>query len=1031
MPDMEETVPETGPEAILYALRQLDADKIEAEGRKELESGKKTKRSSAVKKLRIASGLRRNNMTPEAFMMKSVPVLPPKFRPFAVSGETLLMGDANILYKDLMDVRDAHEEERKMFGDRMAGNSRLALYDAVKSVYGYGDAVKPKTRAKDVQGYLRKIVGKTSKFSWMSNKMLAKPVDNVGRSTIIVDPELDMDHIGLPKDLAFTMYAPYIQRRLKQLGMRDAEALKAVKERTPYAEKALNDVVKERPVWYSRAPQWHRFSINAAYPKIIDAKAIAVPPAPCVGMGADFDGDQQIGTVVIAIDLQAIKGILPDFYEKYKNCSLQVPNPVLGCACNKYTDTMKVHTNTTVLSGKTVMAVDLADFPHTTRSNVRKDDKYDIEFYNVPDGVYVPAYDAGTHTVKWAPVKYWSIHRGKKVEIVNLENGAQIYTDDDPRAVYGIAADADDVVPHRFTPSEAVDRKVLVPVDRTASVRLASHEKYFNFETGELQDTADGRLTVPLDFDLGQLFGIMAGDGWCDKKPSGTFHVSDAEGYNAEFVLDYLTRHSLVEGPCKSETVFDDGTPGRYGRSVRHSFNGKGRSVICRAIHGVIGGDGDATTYGAGNKHMPVWYATAGKAFITGLVNGMIATDGSVSFSRKEGRSHDELMVSITSISLRLLREVKCILSMLGVKGTISFSKETIAGNTSWILTVCTVDAKREHLLDNCCHARKASRFMEGAVSESPAAVRLDYVPMPVCVYRAICNGVATPKVDKAYMETHAGKYTAEERGQRLRQASIMTTFRKEGKRGYVTRYRAGTVIDALYKADAKRAGAHASGVDEVKRLRAGGILTRDALPVMVSAVRSVYPDDATDRDYPARKTLVSRLRDCIGRRVGENLLDALEAHLSGNKPYAYSSLPEIEGWKRIVDSGLAWVRITSVEKTGECVTGYDLTVPGSDTFLSTDGVVLSNTINIHVPASDEAVKECRERLLPSSNPFKDRSEGQVMPLPKQEEILGLYTAATSPDKRTYDFKSEKEALHAIRSGEVPLSANVTINGKG
>lgn len=291
MPDMEETVPETGPEAILYALRQLDADKIEAEGRKELESGKKTKRSSAVKKLRIASGLRRNNMTPEAFMMKSVPVLPPKFRPFAVSGETLLMGDANILYKDLMDVRDAHDEERKMFGDKMAGGSRLALYDAVKSVYGYGDAVKPKTRAKDVQGYLRKIVGKTSKFSWMSNKMLAKPVDNVGRSTIIVDPELDMDHIGLPKDLAFTMYAPYVQRRLKQLGMRDAEALKAVKDRTPYAEKALNDVVKERPVWYSRAPQWHRFSINAAYPKIIDAKAIAVPPAPCVGMGADFDGD--------------------------------------------------------------------------------------------------------------------------------------------------------------------------------------------------------------------------------------------------------------------------------------------------------------------------------------------------------------------------------------------------------------------------------------------------------------------------------------------------------------------------------------------------------------------------------------------------------------------------------------------------------------------------------------------------------------------------------------------------------------------
>lgn len=291
MPDTADNIPETGPEAIMYALQQLDADKIEAEGRQELASGKRTKRSSAVQKLRIADGLRRNKMAPSDFMMKNVPVLPTKYRPFAVQGESLLMGDANILYKDLMDVRDAHEEERKMFGDSMAGESRLALYDAVRSVYGYGDAVKPKTKAKDVQGYLKKIVGKTAKFSWMSNKMMAKPVDNTGRSTIIVNPDLDMDHIGIPKDLAFTMYAPYVQRRLKQLGMRDAEALKAVKERTPYAEKALEDVVKDRPVWYSRAPQWHRFSVNAAYPTLVEGKAIAVPPAVCVGMNADFDGD--------------------------------------------------------------------------------------------------------------------------------------------------------------------------------------------------------------------------------------------------------------------------------------------------------------------------------------------------------------------------------------------------------------------------------------------------------------------------------------------------------------------------------------------------------------------------------------------------------------------------------------------------------------------------------------------------------------------------------------------------------------------
>lgn len=302
--------PKTGPEAIAYALSKLSAEEINNRGKALLATGKRSKRSSAVKLLNIARGMERNQLTPSDYLISSVPVIPPAYRPFAQQGDTMIPGDANVLYKDLIDIRDAHEEERKMFGDENSGQSRLALYDAVKSVYGYGEAVKPKTRAKEITGFLSKIVGKTAKHSYVQSKMLAKTQDNVGRSTIIADPDLSIDEIGIPREMAFTMYAPYVQRRLKQMGFRDAEALKAVKDKTDAAHRALEDVVKTRPVVYSRAPAWYRFNVTSGNVKLTDNKALSVNPITIGAQGGDFDGD------TINVHVPASDDAVKEAYEK-------------------------------------------------------------------------------------------------------------------------------------------------------------------------------------------------------------------------------------------------------------------------------------------------------------------------------------------------------------------------------------------------------------------------------------------------------------------------------------------------------------------------------------------------------------------------------------------------------------------------------------------------------------------------------------------------------------------------------------------
>lgn len=283
--------PQTGPDAIEYALQKLDLDQIEKEAYDTIKEGKKTKRSKAVALLKIVQGMRRNDQVPADYMIHNVPVIPPQFRPFAAQGGTFIPGDANVLYKDLWDIKEAHEEEKKVLGEKHSGQSRLDLYDAIRSVYGYGEAVKPKTRAKDIKGFLYTITGSTSKFGFVNRKLLSKTQDNTGRSTIIVEPDYGIDEIGIPEKMAFRMFAPYIQRRLKMSGMPDAEALKHTRAQDDVARRALEREMEERPVVYSRAPSWHKFNVLAGKARLVEGNAIKTNPYIAAGMNADYDGD--------------------------------------------------------------------------------------------------------------------------------------------------------------------------------------------------------------------------------------------------------------------------------------------------------------------------------------------------------------------------------------------------------------------------------------------------------------------------------------------------------------------------------------------------------------------------------------------------------------------------------------------------------------------------------------------------------------------------------------------------------------------
>lgn len=936
------SVPTTGPEAISHALSKLNLDNMEQDARATIASGAKSKRPKAVHVLNVIEGLKRNNLTPSKLMINHVPVIPPAFRPFNVIGDTLMVGDANELYRDLFQYKDVYDQSHKIFGAKGSGKSFLDLYDSVKAVHGFGEPLAPKTKQRGVSGFLKQITGTNPKYSFVQDKLVSKLQDSVARGAITPDPELMLDEIGIPEEMAWTMYAPYIQRRLVQSGMKPADALLNVVNKSDQAKKALQAEVQVRPVLYSRAPAWHKYNSLAGRPKLIEGNNIAISPLVSTGLGADYDGDEVLNQIYACIPHAT----------------------VVDCSVMSYS-TIQHHTirfaegsRIPALQGHTTYMFDLEDFPHGKLLNTKEGAKGRIDFHAVPEGIKVLAYDERTKSLKWANVACWSKHYSREIEIVDTHNGYQIVTDDDPRAVYGVAAGTIDF--RRFTPTQATQQNVLVPRMRvvpkikatTLTVPgLAVSDKNRGYIQARVM-----RSQIPLTADIGWFLGAVCGDGWVIKDKNRVYGVglSDNEGYNIANLQrimgslfasdDDSLCNALPElfpntenAPTPNKVVMKAGHKGRYGDTVSYRFPSK---YLGLWIRNLLGGARDETTSGSANKHLPYFYLSAPEDFRMGLFAGLLDTDGSIAVSRAKAKP--QLMANFASTSIRLIQETKLLAASLGISGRITPSK-TPLGNKCWTLSFSNKDIQNwngKYMV----HQEKLDKLRSvPKIEESPVTAKYDIVPLPESLAVAFCKNIGCPKLKKSDREE-------------------------------------GGVI-----------------VEQKKKIQNMYICANNA------------------------RTKNSKAYGYLSRKSANEIINYIGASFIAN-------MPEGKAWLEIVlNTEITWEKVTNVQKTGIKEDGYDLTVPGFETFMSADGIILSNTMNIHVPSMPESVKEAYEKLLPSKMLFSIKNPEKVMPELKHEILLGLYVADKKPAQTKHIFRSEDEALRAIKAGAVRLSDEVEI----
>lgn len=316
----------TGGAAIAAMLEKVDV-------KKELEKAKKqlnamdvpekvtvdtdlTKVDQAVKKVKYLSTLDELGMSAkEAYTLTKLPVLPPAMRPVAVlpnkDGKTnIKVDDLNELYKRFGATASTLGKDTEFLPDEFKAEARKELYDGLKAITGMGITYD---KAGKNKGIMHQIMGPYPKAGYFQKTLLNRRQDLSMRSTIVPEPDMALDQVGVPEDKAATLFRPFVIKELVNQGAASTalDAAKMLGDKEEYKKnkkfirKALDKVMEERPILMKRDPALHKHSIQAFNARRVPGKAIQIHPLVTNGYNADFDGDAMSMFVPISKDAVA------------------------------------------------------------------------------------------------------------------------------------------------------------------------------------------------------------------------------------------------------------------------------------------------------------------------------------------------------------------------------------------------------------------------------------------------------------------------------------------------------------------------------------------------------------------------------------------------------------------------------------------------------------------------------------------------------------------------------------------------------
>lgn len=281
-------------------LKNIDLSTKIDELKKFITTKRKSGRDDALKALSFLTMLKSHGLKPEDMMLSKVPIIPAQYRPVMSQGDQVLTADINELYKDLMLVNNSYGEakESEHVDPAHLHTAKQQIYNGVKAVYGLGEPIQQKSIEKSYKGLLASALGLqggSAKESMFQAKVVNKPIDLVGRAVLLPDSQLDLNQASIPQNIAWSIFSPFVIRRMVRQGVPATKAREYLEHKHPLALSALHEEMADRPGIVTRDPQLSKYNFQGMYLKMNpDPKDFSLKLNPLVfkGYGGDSDGDQ-------------------------------------------------------------------------------------------------------------------------------------------------------------------------------------------------------------------------------------------------------------------------------------------------------------------------------------------------------------------------------------------------------------------------------------------------------------------------------------------------------------------------------------------------------------------------------------------------------------------------------------------------------------------------------------------------------------------------------------------------------------------
>lgn len=300
----------TGGSALEHILSSVDVDKELEVTKSQLQTAQGKDVDFLYKKTRSLEMLKNNGLKPTDLLVKYVPVAPKYLRPVQVDVESrsARVNDLNKLYENIIRANENSKDSANLKEDgsidstnsgiptKDLGQRSASVYNSLKMLTGHTVAYDRLTK-KPLQSVPETLGGK---YGTIRHQMLGKRDDFSGRSVIGVDPELGLNEVGLPLDIAKQIYKPFIMKELINRGLcspNEHSAYRKLESLDEDVKKVIRDVAADRPVLLNRAPSLHKLSFQALKPVIKDyedgsaVRNIQLNPLVVTPFNADFDGD--------------------------------------------------------------------------------------------------------------------------------------------------------------------------------------------------------------------------------------------------------------------------------------------------------------------------------------------------------------------------------------------------------------------------------------------------------------------------------------------------------------------------------------------------------------------------------------------------------------------------------------------------------------------------------------------------------------------------------------------------------------------